>query len=206
MSFAVQYQINLLTSKDGDGIHPGDCILANHPEAGGSHLPDVTCITPVFDEEGKKIIFFTASRAHHADIGGISAGSMPPHSHSIYEEGAQIKSFKVVSKGEFDRKGLVYHFCEAPARYPGCSGSRCFRDVESDIRAQIAANQKGVNLIHGLVEEWGLDTVQNVSTVSLICVKEAQIQYVLVYALYSRQCRVGGAESTEGCCKEGEWK
>ncbi|UZJ55354.1 hypothetical protein CBS101457_004674 [Exobasidium rhododendri] len=168
MSFAVQYQIARLKEgkhggdQDEDkGINKGDVILANHPSAGGSHLPDMTCITPVFDEEGKEIIFFTASRGHHADIGGILPGSMPPTSKDIFEEGAQIKSFKIVKKGVFDRKGLLFHLCEEPAKYPGCSGTRCLRDVESDLQAQIAANQKGINLIHGLVEEWGLKTVQD---------------------------------------------
>lgn len=158
MSFAVRYQIESLGK---DGIHQGDVLLANHPSAGGSHLPDITCITPVFDDSGKQIIFFTASRGHHADIGGILPGSMPPTSKTIYEEGAQIKSFKIVSKGEYDRKGLLKHILEDPAQYPGCSGTRCLRDVESDLQAQIAANQKGINLIHGLVKEWGLETVQS---------------------------------------------
>jgi N-methylhydantoinase B/oxoprolinase/acetone carboxylase alpha subunit len=158
MSFAVRYQIETLGK---DGIHQGDVLLANHPSAGGSHLPDITCITPVFDDSGKQIIFFTASRGHHADIGGILPGSMPPTSKTIYEEGAQIKSFKIVSKGEYDRKGLLKHILEDPAQYPGCSGTRCLRDVESDLQAQIAANQKGINLIHGLVKEWGLETVQS---------------------------------------------
>jgi len=91
---------------------------------------------------------------------------MPPTSKDIYEEGAQIKSFKIVKKGEYDRKGLLFHLCEEPAKYPGCSGTRCLRDVESDLQAQIAANQKGINLIHGLVHEWGLETVQQVSRLS----------------------------------------
>lgn len=157
MSFAVRYQIETLGR---DGIRQGDVILANHPSAGGSHLPDITCITPFFDESGKDIVFFTASRGHHADIGGILPGSMPPTSKNIYEEGAQIKSFKIVNGGQYDRKGLLRHLCEEPAKYPGCSGTRCLRDVESDLQAQIAANQKGINLIRGLVEEWGLETVQ----------------------------------------------
>lgn len=157
MSFAVQHQIEHLGV---DGIKKGDVILANHPVAGGSHLPDITVITPVFSPDGKQIIFFTASRGHHADIGGISPGSMPPHSKTLYEEGAQIKSFKIVKEGKYDREGIVKLLLEDPAQYPGCSGTRCLRDVESDLQAQIAANQKGINLITGLIEEWGLDMVQ----------------------------------------------
>lgn len=162
MSFAVKCQIDrLMNCKDGDGINKGDVILSNHPECAGSHLPDFTVITPVFDEEGKEIIFFTASRAHHADIGGILPGSMPPNSTNIYQEGAQIKSFKIVNKGVYDRKGFLYHLCEAPAKYPGCTGTRALRDVESDLQAQIAANQKGINLIHSLVKEWSLEVCQS---------------------------------------------
>ncbi|CAO1636411.1 unnamed protein product [Jaminaea pallidilutea] len=155
MSFAVAYQIKTLGT---DGIREGDVILANHPVAGGSHLPDMTMITPVFQDG--KIIFFAASRGHHADIGGILPGSMPPHSKRLFEEGAQIKSFKIVESGKYQRDELVRLMVEEPAKYPGCSGSRCMRDVESDLQAQIAANQKGINLLHNLCDEWGLETVQ----------------------------------------------
>lgn len=154
MSFAVRYQINLL----GEEIEEGDVLLTNHPVAGGSHLPDITCITPVFQDG--KIVFFTASRGHHADVGGILPGSMPPTSKTIFEEGAQIKSFKVVKKGVYQRDELVKYLVEDPAKYPGCSGTRCLGDVESDLRAQIAANQKGVTLIYTMVSEYSLKTVQ----------------------------------------------
>ena len=115
--------------------------MANHPSAGGSHLPDITLITPVFsssseDGEGEKeLIFFTASRGHHADIGGILPGSMPPLSKNIFEEGAHIVSFKIVSEGIFDHDGLVKYMIDEPARYPGSSGCRNLRDVESDLKA-----------------------------------------------------------------------
>ncbi|BGP37297.1 hypothetical protein JCM10449v2_001202 [Rhodotorula kratochvilovae] len=154
MSFAVRYQINLLK---GD-LHEGDVILTNHPVAGGSHLPDITCITPVF--RNGEIVFFTASRGHHADVGGILAGSMPPTSKTIFDEGAQIKSFKVVDKGVYQREELVRLLVDEPAKYPGCSGTRCLSDVESDLKAQIAANNKGVALINLLNDEYGLETVQ----------------------------------------------
>ncbi|GAA6038543.1 hypothetical protein JCM8097_004622 [Rhodosporidiobolus ruineniae] len=154
MSFAVRYQQNLLK----DDLHEGDVILTNHPVAGGSHLPDITCITPVFKDG--KIVFFTASRGHHADIGGILPGSMPPTSKTIFDEGAQIRSFKVVSKGKYQATELKRLLVEEPAKYDGCSGSRCFSDVESDLKAQIAANNKGVALINLLNEEYGLEEVQ----------------------------------------------
>lgn len=159
MSFAVKFQVDYLASI-GEKMKRGDVIMANMPMAGGSHLPDITCITPCHAQDSDEIIFFCASRGHHADIGGITAGSMPPMSKTLFEEGARIKSFKIVSQGKFDRKGLEKYMLEEPAQHPGCSGTRCFRDVESDLRAQIAANQKGINLIHALVAEWGLEKVQ----------------------------------------------
>lgn len=177
MSFAVRSQIELLSKppdQDRDreteqeqehpGIRPGDVLLANHPAAGGSHLPDMTVISPVFSPDGSRIIFFTASRGHHVDIGGILPGSMPPTSTHLFQEGAQIKSFKLVRAGVYDHDGLVRYLVDEPAKFPGCAGSRAFRDVESDLQAQIAANNKGIKLLEALVQEWSLDTVQEVGT------------------------------------------
>ncbi|KAF8625677.1 hypothetical protein AX15_005254 [Amanita polypyramis BW_CC] len=156
MSFAVKYQMKL----HSNDLREGDVLMVNSPHAGGSHLPDITIITPVFDAQSKEIIFFTASRGHHADIGGILPGSMPPTSVNLYEEGAEIVSFKIVDGGVFDRKGLLEYMIEKPSQYPRCSGCRNIRDVESDLKAQIAANHKGIQLIHAIVEDYGLDTVQ----------------------------------------------
>ncbi|KAJ6611196.1 Hydantoinase B/oxoprolinase [Mycena sp. CBHHK59/15] len=156
MSFAVKYQMNLY----GKTLKEGDVLMTNSPHAGGSHLPDITIITPVFDSASKEIIFFTASRGHHADIGGILPGSMPPTSVNIFEEGAEIVSFKIVDGGIFDHKGLVEYMVDKPSQYPGSSGCRNIRDVESDLKAQIAANHKGIQLIHAIVEDYGLATVQ----------------------------------------------
>ena len=100
-----------------------------------SHLPDITIITPVFDAQTKEIIFFTASRGHHADIGGILPGSMPPTSVNLFEEGAEVVSFKIVNGGVFDQKGLHEYMLEKPAQYPGSSGCRNIKDVESDLKA-----------------------------------------------------------------------
>ncbi|KAK7049945.1 hypothetical protein VNI00_005375 [Paramarasmius palmivorus] len=164
MSYAVQYQIETLgigaDAPSGNGIEQGDVIMANSPQAGGTHLPDITMITPVFSETGE-IIFFTASRGHHADIGGILPGSMPPISTTIFEEGAHIKSFKLVQKGKYNREGLIQHMVDGPASYEGSSGTRCFRDVESDLKAQIAANRKGIELLYSMIQEYGLQTVQD---------------------------------------------
>jgi N-methylhydantoinase B/oxoprolinase/acetone carboxylase alpha subunit len=132
MSFAVRFQMRLYGSK----MRPGDVYMTNSPLAGGSHLPDITLITPVFDPaDDTKIIFFTASRGHHADIGGILTGSMPPTSTSIFDEGANVISFRIVKEGVFDRDGLYDRMVVRPAQYEGSSGCRNFRDVESDLRA-----------------------------------------------------------------------
>ena len=164
MSFAVKYQADHLHELGQGSFKRGEVVLANHPSAGGSHLPDMTCITPVFAPDRDEIIFFTASRGHHADIGGILPGSMPPNSTNLFQEGAQIRSFKIVSEGVYDREGLVRVLVEEPSKYAGCSGTRCFRDVESDLKAQVAANHKGIQLLNDLVEEWGLETVQTYMT------------------------------------------
>jgi 5-oxoprolinase (ATP-hydrolysing) len=138
----------------GDSLKEGDVLMTNSPRAGGSyvvhycrflaskftslsfsHLPDITIITPVFDSKTKSIIFFTASRGHHADIGGILPGSMPPTSVNIFEEGAEIVSFKIVNDGVFDRDGLIDYMVTKPAQYPSSSGCRNIRDVESDLKA-----------------------------------------------------------------------
>ncbi|TDZ15525.1 Uncharacterized protein Cob_v011656 [Colletotrichum orbiculare MAFF 240422] len=146
MSTAIRYQ----AEKYGrDGLEPGDVILSNHPCAGGTHLPDLTVITPVFDDDDdpKRILFFVANRGHHTDIGDILAGSMPPNSTELWQEGAAIESFKLVSRGVFDEAGLVHELSVKPARYPGCSGTRTLRDNIADLKASVAANNRGIRLI-----------------------------------------------------------
>lgn len=151
MQFAVKWQADHWAGK----LYPGDVLLSNHPVAGGVHLPDITVVTPVFDAEGKDVIFCkclsasllvmyyrayrsdTASRGHHADVGGIAPGSMPPQSRTIFDEGAAIVSFKVVSKGVFDQAGLIQLLVDEPAKHN--YGTRTLSDNISDIHAQIAA-------------------------------------------------------------------
>lgn len=142
-----------------DKLKPGDVIVTNHPEIGGTHLPDITIISPAFSEVDGKLIFFVASRAHHADIGGISPGSMPPNSKELYEEGAAIYSELIVKEGKFQEELIRYLLLEKPATYPNCSGSRRISDNISDLKAQIAANNKGINLIAKLMNANGRDTV-----------------------------------------------
>ncbi|OLL25443.1 hypothetical protein NEOLI_003786 [Neolecta irregularis DAH-3] len=139
-------------------LSPGDVLVTNHPDSGGTHLPDITVITPAFS--GNEIIFYVASRAHHADIGGILPGSMPPTSKELFEEGAAIYSSKLVKKGKFDEEGVTNLLLHEPSKLPGCSGTRCLRDNISDLKAQVSANKRGIDLIKVLVEDYGEDVVQ----------------------------------------------
>ncbi|XP_026542906.1 5-oxoprolinase isoform X2 [Notechis scutatus] len=155
MQETVQFQIQHL----GPDLRQGDVILSNHPCAGGSHLPDLTVITPVFWEKEPRAIFFVASRGHHADIGGITPGSMPPHSHSLQEEGAIFISFKLVQEGVFQEEAVTAALL-APGQLPGSSGTRNLQDNLSDLRAQVAANQRGIQLVNELIGQYGLGVVQ----------------------------------------------
>lgn len=94
-----------------------------------------------------------------ADIGGILPGSMPPHSKELYQEGAAIKGEKLVSEGKFNEERITELLYNEPAQYPGCSGTRCLADNLNDLKAQIAANKKGIGLIGALIEEYGEDVV-----------------------------------------------
>jgi len=155
MSTCVRRQAEIWKGK----LEKGDVIVSNHPEYGGTHLPDITVITPAFDTAGTKILFYVASRAHHADIGGILPGSMPPHSRELYQEGAAIKSEKLVSAGRFNEERITHLLLTEPAKYQGCSGTRCLADNISDLKAQISSNMKGINLISTLIEEYGEEVV-----------------------------------------------
>ena len=159
MGAAVKEQIRRQAGKQVSG----DVLVSNHPAAGGSHLPDITVITPVFKDE--EIIFWVASRGHHADIGGISPGSMPPNSRRIEEEGACITSFKLVENGVFQEDGIS-DLLLAPGRItpqpgrPTISGTRLLADNISDLKAQVAANRKGIELVLEMVDHYGLEVVQ----------------------------------------------
>ena len=154
MSTCVRKQAEIWQGK----LKRGDVLISNHPMYGGTHLPDITVITPAFSRNS--ILFYVASRAHHADIGGILPGSMPPHSRELFQEGAAITSEKLVSEGQFNEKRMIELLHTEPAKYPGCSGTRCLADNLNDLKAQIAANQKGISLISTLIEEYGEDVVQ----------------------------------------------
>jgi 5-oxoprolinase (ATP-hydrolysing) len=155
MEQAVMYQHKKYLGQ----LRPGDVIVANHPISGGTHLPDITCITPVFDEEGESIIFYTASRGHHQEIGGILPGSMPAGSVELHEEGAMIVSEYLVRDGVFDEQLVTRVLLHDPAQYPGCSGTRKLADNINDLKAQVSANAKGAGLVADLIAERGLATV-----------------------------------------------
>ncbi|KAJ6174187.1 hypothetical protein N7485_006999 [Penicillium canescens] len=155
MEYAVRYQ----HEQYGGSLKPGDHILTNHPLAGGTHLPDITIVTPVWDHEGKHIVFYVASRGHHAEIGGIAPGSMPSNSKMLYEEGAMTMGFKVVSQGRFEEEIVRKFLYDGPASYPGCSGTRTYNDNVSDLKAAVAANHKGAQLLEALVAENTLEVV-----------------------------------------------
>ncbi|XP_071659812.1 5-oxoprolinase [Patagioenas fasciata] len=155
MQETVQFQIRNL----GAELREGDVILSNHPSAGGSHLPDLTVITPVFWPGVPQPVFFVASRGHHADIGGSTPGSMPPHSTALCQEGATFLSFKLVQGGVFQEEAVTEALM-APGRVPGCSGTRALGDNLSDLRAQVAANQRGIRLVTELIRQHGLRAVQ----------------------------------------------
>jgi 5-oxoprolinase (ATP-hydrolysing) len=158
MQEAVKWQIRHW----GNDWKEGEVLVSNHPEAGGSHLPDITVITPVF-KDGRPV-FYVANRGHHADIGGITPGSMPPFSKTLHEEGACIKSFKLVKDGVFQEEGII-ELLMAPGQLrrepyePPCFGTRNLADNLSDLRAQVAANNKGIQLVTDLINKYSLEVV-----------------------------------------------
>ncbi|MFD5584551.1 hydantoinase B/oxoprolinase family protein [Streptomyces sp. NPDC127063] len=138
----------------GARMRSGDTYAVNDPYHGGTHLPDVTVITPVFDTEGERVLFHVASRGHHAEIGGIAPGSMPAHSRTIEEEGVLFDNWLLVDGGRFREQETLRLLTEAP--HP----SRNPRTNLADLRAQIAANHKGVEEVGRMIDTFGLDVVQ----------------------------------------------
>ena len=138
--------------RDNEGaINEGDGFVLNNPYNGGTHLPDITVVTPVFDQG--EILFFVACRGHHPDVGGKTPGSAPPDSAHIDEEGVLINNFKLVDRGEYREAEMVEILNGAlyPARNP--------EQNIADLRAQLAANEKGVQELHKMVAHYGLETV-----------------------------------------------
>jgi len=135
-------------------MKPGDVYMLNAPYNGGTHLPDITVVTPVFDHTGKRVLFYVASRGHHEDIGGLTPGSMTPKATRIEEEGVYIDDFLLVEGGRF-REGETRQLLE-DSRYPA---RRPDKNI-ADLKAQVAANTKGVVELRKMVEHFGFDVVE----------------------------------------------
>lgn len=146
---------SLITAKNNQ-FKKGDVYILNNPYNGGTHLPDVTVITPVFTDNNSEShpLFYVASRGHHADIGGIAPGSMPPNSKNVTEEGILFDNFQLVDAGEFRETELINILTSG--QYP----ARNINQNIADLQAQIAANEKGVQELQNIIQQYGLSTVQ----------------------------------------------
>lgn len=145
--------VRSLIRERGETLKPGDVYILNNPYNGGTHLPDITVITPVFFSG--QPLFYVASRGHHADIGGIAPGSMPPNSTAIEQEGILFNNFLLVTEGRFRERELLDSLTSSP--YPVRNPAQ----NTADLQAQIAANEKGVGEIRKMVEQFGLETVRD---------------------------------------------
>ncbi|QOY92439.1 hydantoinase B/oxoprolinase family protein [Massilia sp. UMI-21] len=148
--------IKTVMRKNAGHMKAGDVYALNDPYNGGTHLPDVTVISPVFDEAGEEILFYVGSRGHHADIGGTTPGSMPPDSQHIEQEGVLIDNFKLVDGLDGVLREPEARALLTGARYPARNPDQNM----ADLRAQVAANQKGVEELHKMVAHFGLDVVR----------------------------------------------
>jgi len=151
---AMGESVRVIATENAGKMRPGDAWMLNNPYHGGTHLPDITVVTPVFDDSGAEVLFYVACRGHHADIGGVTPGSMPPDSRSLDEEGVLIDNFHLVSQDrlrEREARALL-----AGARYPARNPEQNL----ADLRAMVAANQKGVTELRRAVEHYGLDVVR----------------------------------------------
>ncbi|MEJ2375077.1 MAG: hydantoinase B/oxoprolinase family protein [Pseudolabrys sp.] len=146
--------VKTIIRENARSIAPGDIYAINAPYNGGTHLPDITVCTPVFDDRRRNVLFWVASRGHHADVGGISPGSMSPNATSIEQEGVLFDNFKLIDRGRFREKELMAALtgAEYPARNP-------VQNV-NDIKAQIAANEKGVAELRKMVKQFTLPVVK----------------------------------------------
>jgi len=145
--------IKTVMRENAGRMQAGDVYVINDPYHGGTHLPDITVITPVFAQDGGAIIFYVGSRGHHADIGGITPGSMPPNSTSVLQEGTLFNNWKLVEAGRLRERETLEEFSSGayPARNPELN--------MADLRAQVAANEKGVQELRRIVASYGLELV-----------------------------------------------
>lgn len=151
---AMGESVRAVIAARGDTLRPGDVVALNNPFNGGTHLPDVTVIAPVFDEEGRDIRFFVANRGHHADIGGLTPGSTPPLSRTLEEEGVVIDDFLLVDGGTM--REAAFRDLLAKARFPARSPDTNV----ADIKAQLAANATGIAELKALVAASGWPIVR----------------------------------------------
>ncbi len=145
--------VRTILRENAGKMRKGDVYMLNDPYNGGTHLPDITVVTPVFDAAGEQILFYVASRGHHADVGGRTPGSMPPDSHTLDEEGVLIDNFQLVDQGHFREQALRELL--GSGRYPARNPTQNI----ADLQAQIAANEKGVEEIGRVIDQFGLDVV-----------------------------------------------
>jgi 5-oxoprolinase (ATP-hydrolysing) len=146
--------VETIIRENAGAIALGDVYAINAPYNGGTHLPDITVCTPVFNDAGREILFWVASRGHHADVGGVSPGSMSPNATTISEEGVYIDNFKLVEGGRFREREL--HQLLAGTKYPARNPLQNI----NDLKAQIAANEKGVQELRAMVAQFTLPVVQ----------------------------------------------
>jgi N-methylhydantoinase B/oxoprolinase/acetone carboxylase alpha subunit len=150
--------VQVIIKNRSQSMRPGDVFVLNDPYNGGTHLPDITVVTPIFGErrsaDKQSVIFFTASRGHHSDIGGITPGSMPPDSTSIDQEGILINDFQIVENGEFLEAKIETLLSSGP--YPARNVARNI----SDLKAQIAANNRGAAGLKAMVAKYGIESVR----------------------------------------------
>lgn len=145
--------VRAVIERRGGSFTAGESFALNDPYHGGTHLPDITVVSPVFDEAGKDLLFFVASRGHHADVGGITPGSMPPDSKTIADEGVLLDCVPLVENGQFREEAMVELLRSGPhpARNPA-------QNI-GDLKAQVAANEQGTRELHRVVRLHGLSTV-----------------------------------------------
>ena len=146
--------VEAIIAQNKGKMRPGDVYALNAPYNGGTHLPDITVVTPVFDADGQDILFYVASRGHHADVGGTAPGSMTPLATTVEEEGVLFDNFHLVDQGAFQEAALLKLLTDH--KYP------CRNPAQNiaDLKAQIAANAMGIRELRKMVDQFGLDVVQ----------------------------------------------
>ena len=145
--------IKTIIRENNKTMMPGDAFLINAPYNGGTHLPDITLIKPVYDEQEEEVIFYVATRGHHADIGGTVPGSTPAYSKHIKEEGILIDNFTLVSKGVFLEEE-IYNLLSS-----GDFPARNIKQNIADLKAQVASAEKGAQELLGVIQNYGLKVV-----------------------------------------------